>query len=99
MSETTHHASSMTVGMYLKIYAILMIGLIATIGAVYIHMGFLNFPVAMAIASFKALVVIMYFMHVKFAEKTIWIFSATGFLWLAYLLVGFAMDYLSRFAG
>lgn len=88
----------MSRSMYYRIYMILMALLIATIGAAYIHFGVLNFPIAMLIATVKAVLVIMYFMHVKYSEKSTWLFSTAGFIWLGFLLVGVMIDYLSRFA-
>jgi len=96
MSHETAAHEPMSRGLYYKIYFILMGLLVATVGAVFIHLGPLNFPVAMIIASVKAVLVIMYFMHVKFSEKTTWLFSAAGFVFLAFLLVGVMIDYLSR---
>ncbi len=94
-----HEQPHMPLAMYYKIYMALMALLILTVGAAYIHMGILNLPVAMAIALVKGVLVVLFFMHVKYTEKTIWVFAAAGFVWLAYMLVGFLMDYLSRFAG
>lgn len=95
MSHDVHHVSR---AMYYKIYFLLMLLLVATVGAAYIHIGIFNFPLAMLIASVKTVLVVLFFMHVRFSEKTTWIFSAAGFIWLAYLLVGIMIDYLSRFA-
>ena len=52
--------------------------------------------VVMAVAIAKALFVIMYFMHVKFSSKLVWVFSTGAFLWLGILLVLGMSDYLSR---
>ncbi|MBS11537.1 MAG: hypothetical protein CME19_08040 [Gemmatimonadetes bacterium] len=50
---------------------------------------------ATSIATTKALIVVLYFIHVKYSSKLTWVFSGAGFFWLL-ILSGFTMsDYLS----
>ncbi|MBM9613634.1 cytochrome C oxidase subunit IV family protein [Desulfobulbus rhabdoformis] len=42
-----------------------------TIGVSYVHMGILNVPIALAIASTKVSFVLLYFMHLKFEGRAI----------------------------
>jgi cytochrome c oxidase subunit 4 len=44
----------------------------------------------------KALLVVLYFMHVKYASKLTWLFVASGFFWLIIMLVITMNDYSSR---
>jgi cytochrome c oxidase subunit 4 len=56
----------------------------------------LNTVVALAIAVTKAMLVVLYFMHVRYSSRLTWVVVAGGFLWLL-IMIGLTMsDYLSR---
>ena len=44
----------------------------------------------------KALLVILYFMHVRYSDKLTWVFAAAGFFWLLILIGGTMDDVLTR---
>src|SRR4051812_46644406 len=88
-----HHVPMST---YTIIIVLLMLGLIVTVIAAFIPLGEMNMIVAMAIASAKAALVILYFMHVKFASRLTKVFVAASFTWLAILFGITFMDYISR---
>lgn len=55
-----------------------------------------NVGFAIAIALLKALLVLMFFMHVKYQSRLTWLFAAAGFIWLS-ILIGLSMnDYMTR---
>jgi cytochrome c oxidase subunit IV len=81
---------------YYGVFIALMVLLAATIGVAYIHLGRLNVAAAMTIAVIKALLIILYFMHVRYSSRLIWIFVCAGFFWLGILFVLTASDYLTR---
>lgn len=81
---------------YWIIIIALMVLLVVTVVAAFLPLGFLNMPVAMAIASIKAALVILYFMHVKFSSRLTKVFVAGSFLWLAILFVMAFGDYYTR---
>jgi cytochrome c oxidase subunit 4 len=55
-----------------------------------------NAFVALTIATVKAVLVVLYFMHVRWSSRLTWVVVVAGFFWLA-LLLGITMaDYLSR---
>jgi cytochrome c oxidase subunit 4 len=56
----------------------------------------LNPVIALAIATTKALLVILYFMHVRYSSKLTKIAVLAGFLWLGILLLMTMGDYISR---
>ncbi len=58
--------------------------------------GALNTPIALSIAGVKALLVIMFFMHVKYSSKLTQLFAFAGFFWLAILLVFTLQDFMTR---
>jgi len=81
---------------YYVVFAALMVLLVVTVGAAFVRLGPLNMPVAMLIATVKAALVILFFMHVKFASRLTKVFVAGSFLWLAILFVMTFGDYVSR---
>ena len=51
---------------------------------------------ALAVAVTKALLVILFFMHVKYNTRLTWLVVIGGFFWLGILLVMTLGDYLTR---
>ena len=51
---------------------------------------------ALTVAAAKALLILMYFMNVKFGPRRVWVFAGAGFLWLGILTVLTYSDYLTR---
>ena len=93
--------------MYLFTLIALLALMAATVGASYIHfsdrtIGPLTISgslianvLAMAIATVKALLVIFYFMHVKYGTDLIKLWALTGFVWVT-LMLFILMDYGTR---
>ena len=54
---------------YLTIFGALMVCTVLTVIAAFINLGNLNFPVALTIAVFKATLVVLFFMHVKYGSR------------------------------
>ena len=82
--------------MYYTIFGTLMVMTAVTVGVAFINLGVLNFPVAISIAIFKATLVILFFMGVKYNTPLTKVVAASGFLWLI-ILFGITMgDYLTR---
>jgi len=82
--------------MYYAVFAALIVGTGLTVAAAFVDMGVLNNVVMLAIASIKALLVILFFMHVRWSTRLTWVVAASGFVWLI-ILFGLTMtDYLSR---
>ena len=59
-----HHVASIQTN--LLIFGLLMLLLLATIGAAYVPLGNLHFAVAMGISIAKAILIAVYFMHLKY---------------------------------
>ena len=68
-------------------YALLMLTFI-TVWAATKDFGFLNVTVALSIASVKAALVGVFFMHLKFESKTLWIIALYPFFILVLLFIG-----------
>ena len=83
---------------YFVIFGALMVLTALTVWVANINLGSekLNTVVALAIAVTKAMLVVLYFMHVRYSSRLTWVVVAGGFLWLM-IMVGLTMsDYLSR---
>jgi len=82
--------------MYYLVFAALIVGTILTYAAARVDMGPLNNIVMLAIASAKATLVILFFMHVRWSTRLTWVVAMSGFFWLL-ILFGIGMsDYLTR---
>ena len=84
--------------LYFVIFGALMVLTVLTVWVANIDLGSekLNTVVALAIAVTRAVLVVLYFMHVRYSSRLTWIVVAGGFLWLA-IMVGLTMsDYLTR---
>jgi cytochrome c oxidase subunit 4 len=81
---------------YSIVFATLLIFTGITVGAAYVDLGILNPVVALAIASFKAVIVILFFMHVKYQSKLVKMTVASGFFTFLVLITMTLTDYISR---
>jgi len=81
---------------YYGVFAALMILLAATVGIAYIHLGEFNVIAALTIAVIKATLIILYFMHVRYSSRLLWVFAGAGFFWLGIIFVLTFSDYLTR---
>ena len=85
-----------SLGLYFTVFVGLL-GLTAlTVWSAFQPLGPLHTPVALAIASTKALLVILYFMHVRWSSRLTWVFAGSGFLFLLILLVFTLSDFWTR---
>jgi cytochrome c oxidase subunit 4 len=78
------------------IFGFLLLLLLATVGAAYIPMGPLNFPLAMAIATTKAVLIVLFFMHALHSHRLTLVISVASLLWLAIMIALTLSDYHSR---
>lgn len=82
--------------MYVAVWIALVIFTILTLLAAEVDLGVLNNVVMLAIACTKAILVILFFMHVRWSSRLTWVVAASGFFWLL-ILFGLTMqDYMTR---
>jgi cytochrome c oxidase subunit 4 len=81
---------------YFTIFGALMVCTILTVVAAFVNLGNLNFPVALTIAVFKATLVVLFFMHVKYSTRLTWVVVIGSVFWLGILLTLTFADYLTR---
>src|SRR5208337_1179302 len=96
MSEHEEHTSR-SQGFYLAIGAGLLLLTATTVGAAFVNLGPFNPIIALLIATIKATLVVLFFMHVKGAsEKLTGAIVVSGFFFLSILLTLSLADYLTR---
>jgi cytochrome c oxidase subunit IV len=82
--------------LYYAIFMALLVGTGLTVGVAFLDLGFFNNVVMLAIACTKALLVILFFMHVRWSSRLTWVVAGAGFFWLLILFSITMTDYLSR---
>ena len=74
-----------------------LLGFLAlTIAAAYVNLGPFNTVVAMAISLAKGALILLFFMHLRYAKPLMWVFASAGFFWLGIMFVLALSDYLTR---
>lgn len=97
ISEHEHVSSS---GFNWLIWAILIVGTVLTAWIATVDLGVFNTVVALIIATCKASIVVLFFMHVKYtSEKMTKAVLIAAVFWLILMLVLSLVDYSTRFAG
>jgi cytochrome c oxidase subunit 4 len=81
---------------YCMVFATLLVGTGITVLAAYFDMGVLNPVIALGIACTKAVIVILFFMHVKYQSKLIKMTVGAGFFTFIVLIMMTLLDYTSR---
>jgi cytochrome c oxidase subunit 4 len=96
-SEPNVHAAHIVPArVYYSVFAALMVGTAITVGAAFIDLGAFNAVVALTIAVVKAVLVVLFFMHVRYSTRLTWVVVAGGVFWLGILLTLTFSDYLTR---
>ncbi|MGD9563632.1 MAG: cytochrome C oxidase subunit IV family protein [Pyrinomonadaceae bacterium] len=93
----------MTIPKYLGVFAILVVGTILTYYAATVDLDFVfpgaNTLLALLIAFTKMTFVVLFFMHVYWSPKLIWLSVAASFFWLAIMFAFTMQDYFTRATG
>jgi len=85
--------------LYVVIVSILATLTCATWAIAFVNLGIFNPVVALTIACIKAVLVILFFMHVRYSSKLTMVTVGAGFFWLLILITLSLTDYLSRSLG
>lgn len=81
---------------YIAVFGTLLVGTILTVLAADFDLGVMNPVIALGIASFKAVIVILFFMHVKYQSRLIKMTVGAGFFTFLVLITMTLSDYISR---
>lgn len=93
----------MTIPKYLGVFAVLVVGTILTYYVATIDLDFIfpgaNTLVALLIAFTKMACVMLFFMHVYWSPKLIWLAVIASFFWMAIMFAFTMADYFTRATG
>ena len=100
MSHSNHsnHDSSHELGhivpaaLFLKVFAALVVLTIITVAVSRAPLGPWNIVVAMGVASIKAMLVALFFMHLKYESPLTWLYAILPLFLLGLLLGGVFID-------
>jgi len=82
--------------LYYAVFTALVVLTAITVLAARLDLGPMNSVVALSIAVLKASLVVLYFMHVRYGSRLVWVFVGAGVLWL-FLMISITLgDYVSR---
>jgi cytochrome c oxidase subunit 4 len=90
------HEPHVPVRTYWIVFIALMALLALTVGAAELERGPLSIALAIAIATVKAVLILLFFMHVKYSSRLIWLFAGASFLWFGLMLLFIFADLLTR---
>jgi cytochrome c oxidase subunit 4 len=99
------HADEQHIGIpgYVGVFAVLIVGTILTYLVARIDLDWIfpgaNTLVALLIAFTKMACVMLFFMHVRWSPKLIWLAVLSSFFWLAIMFAYTMQDYLTRSPG
>ncbi len=81
---------------YWRTCVALMLLLALTWSIGYVDLGMFNVIIALAIAIFKALLVALFFMHIKGSSRLLRLAATVGVIWLLIMLSLTLSDYFTR---
>jgi cytochrome c oxidase subunit 4 len=81
---------------YFLVFTILLGLTLLTVGVAFLDLGRLNTILALTIATGKALLVLLFFMHLRDSKPLTWLVVGAGAFWFVLLLIGILHDYLTR---
>ena len=85
------------VRVYIGIFLALMAGTALTVFAAFRDFPWqFNTVIALTIAVIKATLVVLYFMHVRYSSRLIWVIVTAALFWLAILFALTFSDYWTR---
>ena len=93
-SEHSEHIVSPTI--YIAIFSALLVGTGLTVWAAFQNFGPFNIVIALAIASTKATLVVLYFMHARYSPRRTQLVIVCSVFWLAIMLALTLSDYQTR---
>ena len=86
-----------SVRVYITIFLVLLVGTALTVWAAFVEFGgTLNTIIALTIATVKATFVVLYFMHVRYSARLVWVIVGSALFWMAIMFAFTFADYFTR---
>ncbi|MFZ0662305.1 MAG: cytochrome C oxidase subunit IV family protein [Acidobacteriaceae bacterium] len=97
MSEPTHHTHLVVPPrVYAAVFGALLCFTALTVFASYFELGVFNAVVALAIAVIKGMLVVLFFMHIRYSSKLTRLTLCAGVFTFIVLITMTMTDYISR---
>lgn len=93
-----YHVHIAPIGLYIKVFLALFILTIVTYLVALVDLGKMSDVVAVGIALLKASLVVMFFMHLKYSAKILWLVAVSGLVMTIVMFCFTMSDYVSRAA-
>ena len=81
---------------YLAVWGTLLVMTLVTTVVAFVDLGRFNTVLALGIATFKASLVVLFFMHAKYSPRLTRVVITAGIFWLCLMLAFSSADYLTR---
>jgi cytochrome c oxidase subunit IV len=94
--DRPHSEHIVPVGVYVGVFLALLVLTALTTGVAFIDLGPLNTVVALTIAVIKMLLVVLFFMHVRYNKGLTRIVIVAAFFWLGIMMTLMLADELTR---
>ncbi|HEV7666199.1 MAG TPA: cytochrome C oxidase subunit IV family protein [Chloroflexota bacterium] len=83
-----------------RLYVLVTVGLLVltgvTVAVAHVNLGWLNAPLALLIAAGKAVLIALFFMHLRWGDAQVRLVALAGVLWVSILIIGTMDDILTR---
>ena len=91
------HTPILSPKLYIRVWVALLALLLLTWGLAELNLGgYFNVVAALTIAMIKMILVVLFFMHVRYSSRVTWLFVVAGFIWLLIMVDLTLSDYLTR---
>jgi cytochrome c oxidase subunit 4 len=94
--HSADHSIALPVSTCIAVYVALLCLTAITVGAAFLDMSFLNTPVALGIASAKAMLVMYFFMELRHSDRLNWVVMGSSFVFLLIMITLTMSDMISR---
>jgi cytochrome c oxidase subunit IV len=81
---------------YLRTGGLLLALLVVTVAVGRLNLGTFNILIAMIIAAVKAVLVALFFMHLRYRRPVVGLFAAAGLIWFTIMISLTLVDFLHR---
>jgi cytochrome c oxidase subunit IV len=103
VEHTEAHKEHIGIPGYLGVFFILVVGTVLTFLTAQWDLDYIfpgaNTLLALLIAFTKMTFVVLFFMHVRWQSRLIWLTAVAGFFWMAIMFAYTMQDYLTRSSG
>ena len=90
------YENSPSAASYYVVFAALVVLTLATVGLSFCELGNWHTVIGLTIATVKAALVALFFMHLLRSQRLTWLALGAGLFWLAILMSLTLADYLTR---